>query len=143
MENVLHHWWCLASQEITIKLKMHSVKRKIPPPLKCKMFYTKITFRAFPLFTKILSSLTLSSLTPCLSQRKERVWLSKSWSESYDLTILQSHCLKRFGSFKDLSDRSGSVGLYDSDNPKQPWFLVIFINLIEGLIRPKWKIKSQ
>ena len=79
----------VASQEITIKLKMHSVKRKIPP-LKCKMFYTKITFRAFPLFTKILSSLTLSSLTPCLSQRKERVWLSKSRSKSYDLTILRS-----------------------------------------------------
>ena len=39
LENVLHHRWCLASQEITVKLKIHSVDYKIPP-LKCKMFYT-------------------------------------------------------------------------------------------------------
>ena len=49
-----------------------------------------------------------------------------------DLTILRFYDLtypKRSKSFKDLYDRLGSVGLYDSNNPKRPWFLVIFFNL--------------
>ena len=46
-------------------------------------------------------------------------------------------CPKRSGSFKDLCDRSRSVGSYNSDDSKQSWFLVIFINLTESLIGPK------
>ena len=44
---------------------------------------------------------------------------------------------KRSKYFKDLFDHSKSVGLYNSDDPKRPWFLVIFFNLIEGLVKPK------
>ena len=58
------------------------------------------------------------------------------------LRFYDPSCPKRFGSFKNLSDHSRSVGSYDSDNSKWPWFLVIFFNLIEGSVRPKWKIKS-
>lgn len=57
-----------------------------------------------------------------------------------DLTILRFYDLtypKRSKSFKDLCDRSGLVGSYDFDNPKQPWFLVIFFNLIEGSVGSK------
>ena len=57
-----------------------------------------------------------------------------------DLTILRfydSTYPKRSKSFKDLCDRSGSVGLYDSDDPKRSWFLVIFFNLTEGSVEPK------
>ena len=43
-------------------------------------------------------------------------------------------CPKRSGSFKNLCDRSRLVGSYDSDDPKQSWFLVIFFNLTEGLV---------
>ena len=50
----------------------------------------------------------------------------------YDLTYL-----KRSKSFKDLCGRSGLVGSYDSDDPKQSWFLVIFFNLIKGSVGPK------
>ena len=50
----------------------------------------------------------------------------------YDLT-----CPKRSKSFKDLCDRSGLVGLYDSDDPKLHWFLVISINLTEDSVKPK------
>ena len=63
-----------------------------------------------------------------------------------DLTILRfynSTYPKWSKSFKDLCNRSGLVGSYDSDDPKQPWFLVIFFNLIEGSVEPKWKIKSH
>ena len=34
------------------------------------------------------------------------------------LRFYDSTCPKRSGSFKNLCDHSGSVGLYDSDNPK-------------------------
>ena len=57
-----------------------------------------------------------------------------------DPTILRFYDLtypKRSKSFKDLCGRSGSVGLYDSDDPKQYWFLVIFFNLIKGSVGPK------
>ena len=57
-----------------------------------------------------------------------------------DLTILRfydSTYSKRSRSFKDLSDRSGSVGSHDFDDPKQLWFLIIFFNLTEGSIEPK------
>ena len=63
-----------------------------------------------------------------------------------DPTILRFYDFiypKRFKSFKDLCDHSGLVGSYNSDNPKRHWFLVIFFNLIEGSVGPKWKIKSQ
>ena len=50
---------------------------------------------------------------------------------------------KQSESFKDFCDRSGLVGSYDSDNPKRSRLLVIFFNFIEGLVGPKWKIKSQ
>ena len=50
----------------------------------------------------------------------------------YDLTYL-----KRSKSFKNLYGRSGSVGSYDSDDPKQSWFLVILFNLIKGSVGPK------
>ena len=57
-----------------------------------------------------------------------------------DPTILRFYDLtypKRSKSFKDLCGRSGSVGSYDSDDPKQSWFLVIFFNLIKGSVGPK------
>ena len=57
-----------------------------------------------------------------------------------DLTILRfydSTYSKRSRSFKDLSDRSGSVGSHDFDDPKQLWFLIIFFNLTEGSVGPK------
>ena len=57
-----------------------------------------------------------------------------------DPTILRFYDLtypKRYKSFKDLCGRSGSVGSYDSDDPKQSWFLVIFFNLIKGSVGPK------
>ena len=60
-----------------------------------------------------------------------------------DFMILRFYnptCPKWFGSFKDLSDHSGS---YNFDNSKHIWFLVIFFNLTEGSVGPKWKIKSQ
>ena len=60
-----------------------------------------------------------------------------------DLTILWFYnptCQKQSGSFKDLCDCSRSVRSYNSDNPKRSWFLVIFFNLTEGLVGPKWKI---
>ena len=50
----------------------------------------------------------------------------------YDLTYP-----KRSKSFKDLCGRSGSVGSFDSDDPKQSWFLVILFNLIKGSVGPK------
>ena len=50
---------------------------------------------------------------------------------------------KRSKSFKDLYDRSRSVGSYDSDDPKRHWFLVIFFNLTKGSVGPKLKVKSQ
>lgn len=59
-----------------------------------------------------------------------------------DPTILRTTYLKQFGSFKDLCDYSGSIGSYDFDDCKWPWFFVIFFNSIEGLVGPKWKIKS-
>ena len=62
-----------------------------------------------------------------------------------DPTILRfydSTYPKRSKSFKDLCDHSRLVELYDSNNPKQPWFLVIFFNLTEGIVGAKWKIKS-
>ena len=62
-----------------------------------------------------------------------------------DPTILRFYDLtypKRSKSFKDLCGHSGSVGSYDSDDPKQSWFLVILFNLIKGSVGPKWKIKS-
>ena len=57
-----------------------------------------------------------------------------------DPTILQFYDLtypKRSKSFKDICGRSGSVGSYNSDDPKQSWFLVIFFNLIKGSVGPK------
>ena len=57
-----------------------------------------------------------------------------------DPTILRFYDLtypKRSKSFKDLCGRSGSIGSYDSDDPKQSWFLVIFFNLIKGSVGPK------
>ena len=57
-----------------------------------------------------------------------------------DPTILRFYDLtypKRSKSFKDLCGRSGSVGSYDSDDPKQSWFLVIFFNLIKGSVGPE------
>ena len=56
----------------------------------------------------------------------------------YDLTYS-----KRSKSFKNLNDHSGLVRSYDSNNPKWPLFFVIFFNLTEDLVGPKWKIKSQ
>ena len=50
---------------------------------------------------------------------------------------------KRSKSFKDLYDHLRLVGLYNSDDSKQHWFLVIFFNLTEDSVGPKWKIKSQ
>ena len=50
---------------------------------------------------------------------------------------------KQSKSFKDLCDHSESVGSYVSDDPKRPWFFVIFFNLTEDSIEPKWKIKSH
>ena len=55
----------------------------------------------------------------------------------YDLT-----CHKRSGSFNDFCDHSGSVRSYNSNDPKWPWFHVIFFDLTEGSVEPKWKIKS-
>ena len=43
-------------------------------------------------------------------------------NSNLDSTILRFYdptCQKRSESFKDLCDRSGSVGLYDFDNPKR------------------------
>ena len=57
-----------------------------------------------------------------------------------DLMILRFYdptCPKQSKSFKDLCDRLGTIRLYDSDDPKRPWFLVIFFNLTEGLVGPK------
>ena len=57
-----------------------------------------------------------------------------------DLTILRfydSTYSKRSRSFKDLSDRLGSIGSPDFDDPKQLWFLIIFFNLTEGSVGPK------
>ena len=64
-----------------------------------------------------------------------RSWLSKFRYGSYDLTILRI--------FQGSFDRSGSVGSYDSNNPKRSWFLLIFFNLIKDSFGSKWKIKSQ
>ena len=50
---------------------------------------------------------------------------------------------KRSGSFKSFCNHSGSVGSYDFDDSKQPWFLVTFFNLTEDSVGPKWKMKSQ
>ena len=58
--------------------------------------------------------------------------LSPTILRFYDLTYP-----KRSKSFKDLCDCLGSVGSYNSDDPKRHWFLVIFFNLIEGLVGPK------
>ena len=63
-----------------------------------------------------------------------------------DPTILRFYdptCLKWFGSFEDLCNHLGSVGSYDSNDPKWSWFLIIFFNLTQSLIEPKWKITSQ
>ena len=57
-----------------------------------------------------------------------------------DPTILRFYDLtypKRFKSFKDLYDRSGLIGSYNSDDPKRHWFLVIFFNFTESSIGPK------
>ena len=59
------------------------------------------------------------------------VWLSKSRFESYNFTISLAQKIR---SFKDFCDRSG---LYNSDDPKRSWFLIIFFNLIEGLVGSK------
>ena len=50
---------------------------------------------------------------------------------------------KRSRSFKDFCDCSRFIGSYDSNDPKWLWFLVIFFNLTECSVWPKWKIKSQ
>ena len=47
------------------------------------------------------------------------------------------------GSFKDLYDCLGSVGLYDSNDSKNFWFLIIFFKLAKDSIGSKWKITSQ
>ena len=57
-----------------------------------------------------------------------------------DPTILRFYDLtypKRFKSFKDLYDRSGSIGSYNSDDLKRHWFLLIFFNFTECSIGPK------
>ena len=57
-----------------------------------------------------------------------------------DFTILRFYdpaCSKRSESFKNLCDCSKSVGLYDSDDPKRLWFLVIIFNMTEGLVGSK------
>ena len=59
------------------------------------------------------------------------------------LRFYDSTCPKQSGSFKDLCNRSRSVGLYNSDNLKRSWFLVIFFNLTKSSVWPKWRITSQ
>ena len=49
-----------------------------------------------------------------------------------DLTVLRFYdltCPKKFEYFKNFCDRSRSVELYDFDDSKRLWFLVIFFNL--------------
>ena len=53
--------------------------------------------------------------------------------QSYDFTIPPAP--KRSRSFKNLCDYLGLVKLYDFDDPKWSWFLVIFFNLIEDSVR--------
>ena len=55
----------------------------------------------------------------------------------WSLQFYNPTCPKQSESFKDFCDHSGLVGSFDFDNPKQPWFLLIFFNLTEGSIGPK------
>ena len=69
--------------------------------------------------------------SPCCIVVKIPIWILRF----YNLT-----CPKWFESFKHLCDHLGS---YNFNDPKQSWFIVIFFNLTEGLVGPKWKITSQ
>ena len=70
---------------------------------------------------------SLSNIVWCMAV-KIPIWILRFYNPT---------CLKRSGFFKDLCDRSGLVGLYDSDDPKLHWFLVISINLTEDSVKPK------
>ena len=61
-----------------------------------------------------------------------------------DLTILRFYnltCPKRSGFFKNLFDHSRSVKLYDSDDLKRLWFLIIFFKLKRRLSWTQMKNK--
>ena len=99
----------------------------------------RLTSQAFsPLFSLDLKSLSGNYHNHNHNHGCQNLDLNPMILQFYDLIYS-----KWSTSFKKFCDRSGSVGSYDSNDFKWPWFLVTFFNLTEDLVGSKRKMKSQ